>query len=204
MKPATISFLSDQALIPSEGLSYLILKLTTLIVPGSPEQARKVAAIIKYKGTLVFIPRFFIKLKVTKQNVISLSLRASRAKIGVFLATVMTTVVIIGTLMYLVEGEANGFTSIPRGIYWAIVTITTVGYGDIAPATTLGQFIASITMLTGYAIIAVPTGIVTAEFANQQKIMSRHEISTQACPECLAEGHNADALWCRKCGSRLN
>lgn len=152
--------------------------------------------------------RIFRVLKLSRYTiagtVISRSLRASRAKIGVFLATVMTTVVIIGTLMYLVEGEANGFTSIPRGIYWAIVTITTVGYGDIAPATTLGQFIASITMLTGYAIIAVPTGIVTAEFANQQKIMSKHEISTQTCPECLAEGHNADALWCRKCGSRLN
>ena len=137
-------------------------------------------------------------------TVIARSLRASRAKIWVFLATVMTAVIIIGTLMYLIEGEANGFTSIPRGVYWAIVTITTVGYGDIAPVTTLGQFIASITMLTGYAIIAVPTGIVTAEFTHQQKIADKYGISNRSCPSCMAEGHDADALWCSKCGAKLN
>lgn len=152
--------------------------------------------------------RVFRVLKLSRYTiagtVISRSLRASKAKIGVFLATVMTVVIIIGTLMYMIEGEANGFTSIPRGIYWAIVTITTVGYGDIAPVTTLGQFIASITMLTGYAIIAVPTGIVTAEFTNQQKIARKFGISTQTCNECMAEGHDADALYCRKCGAKLN
>lgn len=152
--------------------------------------------------------RIFRVLKLSRYTnagtIISRSLRASRAKIGIFLATVMMIVVIIGTIMYLIEGEAAGFTSIPRGIYWAIVTITTVGYGDIAPVTAIGQFIASITMLTGYAIIAVPTGIVTAEFTNQQRLAGNEGILSQTCQECFAEGHHADAHYCRRCGAKLN
>jgi voltage-gated potassium channel len=152
--------------------------------------------------------RIFRVLKLSRYTnagtIINRSLKASRAKIGVFLASVLTAVIIIGTLMYLIEGETSGFTSIPRGIYWAIVTITTVGYGDIAPVTALGQFIASITMLTGYAIIAVPTGIVTAEFTNQQKIANKHGISTITCTTCQAEGHDEDAQYCSRCGARLN
>jgi voltage-gated potassium channel len=102
--------------------------------------------------------------------------------------------------MYLVEGEENGFTSIPKSIYWAIVTLTTVGYGDIAPATNIGQFFASIVMIMGYSIIAVPTGIVTAEITRAK----RKIVTTQTCPECLKEGHDVDAKYCKYCGSELN
>jgi len=108
-------------------------------------------------------------------------------------------VIIIGTLMYLIEGTENGFTSIPRGIYWAIVTLTTVGYGDISPATALGQFIASFVMIIGYAIIAVPTGIVTAELAKPSKTLP----SGQVCEQCLSEGHDLDDKFCRFCGAKL-
>ncbi|MEA1887944.1 MAG: ion transporter [Bacteroidota bacterium] len=137
-------------------------------------------------------------------SIISKSLSASRAKIGVFLVAVTTIIIIIGTMMYLIEGSENGFTSIPRGIYWTVVTITTVGYGDIAPVTALGQFLASLTMLTGYAIIAVPTGIVSAEMNYQQKLLRIGKDSTQSCPNCLAEGHEEDAVYCKYCGAKLN
>ncbi len=128
------------------------------------------------------------------------ALRASRKKISIFLATVLTSVVVLGSLMYLVEGGENGFTSIPTSIYWAIVTLTTVGYGDIAPKTTLGMGLASVIMILGYGMIAVPTGIVTVEMA--QAASSRK--STQACPSCTAEGHDNDALYCKCCGVKLN
>ncbi len=102
--------------------------------------------------------------------------------------------------MYMVEGEQNGFTSIPRSVYWAIVTLTTVGYGDIAPGTPLGQLIASVIMIMGYSIIAIPTGIVTAEMTKAQDIQT----NTQACPECLKEDHNDEAEFCYHCGNKLN
>lgn len=137
-------------------------------------------------------------------NIINKSLSASKAKIGVFLFAVLTVVIIIGTMMYLVEGAENGFTSIPTGIYWTIVTITTVGYGDIAPMTTLGQFIASLTMLTGYAIIAVPTGIVSAEFTHQQKLMRTAAAGSRTCPDCMAKEHDEDAVYCKHCGAKLD
>ena len=127
------------------------------------------------------------------------ALRASRRKIGVFLFAVITLVVILGSLMYVIEGEVNGFTSIPRSIYWAIVTLTTVGYGDIAPRTDLGQLLAAFVMILGYAIIAVPTGIVTVEMAN----VFRQSTNTRACPACAAEGHDDDAVYCKFCGSPL-
>ncbi|MBE0617418.1 MAG: ion transporter [Proteobacteria bacterium] len=133
-------------------------------------------------------------------NVLLTALRSSRAKITVFLGTVLTVVVIVGTLMYLIEGEANGFTSIPRALYWAVVTMTTVGYGDIAPRTVPGQALAALVMILGYSIIAVPTGIVSAEIA---QAMGPRRVSTQACPECAAEGHDADARHCKYCGARL-
>ena len=128
------------------------------------------------------------------------AMRASRTKITVFVFTVMTIVVIVGSIMYIVEGEENGFTSIPRGIYWAIVTLTTVGYGDISPQTNLGQAIASLVMIMGYAIIAVPTGIVTAEISQQT---FKQKISTQACRQCSLEGHDSDATHCKFCGAKL-
>jgi voltage-gated potassium channel len=127
------------------------------------------------------------------------ALRASSRKIQVFLFTVVTLMVIFGSLMYLLEGESNGFTSIPRSIYWTIVTMTTVGYGDISPQTELGQMVASVLMILGYGIIAVPTGIVTVEMSRQ-----RHQtVSTQACPACGSEGHGPDARFCKDCGAEL-
>ena len=127
------------------------------------------------------------------------ALKASIPKITVFMGTVLTLVLIVGTLMYLIEGEANGFTSIPTSVYWAIVTMTTVGYGDIAPQTVLGQILASAVMIMGYAIIAVPTGIVSVELAQAKK----YETGVRACRTCAAEGHDADAAFCKKCGARL-
>jgi voltage-gated potassium channel len=128
------------------------------------------------------------------------ALRMSRPKITVFLVVVMTVTIINGTLMYLIEGPANGFTSIPKAIYWAIVTLTTVGYGDISPQTPLGQIIASLIMILGYGIIAIPTGIVTSEIAKMQ-----HQIptNTQACPTCSREGHADNAVYCKFCGEKL-
>ena len=126
------------------------------------------------------------------------ALRASRRKITIFIFTVLTTVVIMGSLMYIIEGEKNGFTSIPKSIYWAIVTLTTVGYGDIAPQTNVGQTLAAIIMLLGYAIIAVPTGIFTVEMTRASS-----KVSTQACPSCGAEGHDYDAAFCKYCGTKL-
>ena len=127
------------------------------------------------------------------------ALRATRYKITVFMAAVVTLVVILGSLIYLVEGAAHGFTSIPRSVYWAIVTVTTVGYGDIAPQTPIGQLIASFAMIIGYAIIAVPTGIVTVELDRA----IRHDVTTQTCPHCMREGHDRDATHCKYCGEKL-
>lgn len=128
------------------------------------------------------------------------ALKASKTKISVFLFAVLTIVLVIGTVMYLIEGGESGFTSIPKGIYWAIVTLTTVGYGDIAPITALGQLLASCVMILGYAIIAVPTGIVTAEFSQAK----RETATTQVCPHCIKEGHETDAVFCKFCGKKLN
>ena len=132
------------------------------------------------------------------------ALKASRAKITVFIYAVLILSVIMGTVMYLVEDDAAGFTSIPRSIYWAIVTLTTVGYGDIAPQTPLGQLIATIVMILGYGIIAVPTGIVTSEFTKQDKYEDKKiHLNTQSCPSCSSEGHRDDATHCFNCGSNL-
>ena len=127
------------------------------------------------------------------------ALRASRRKITVFLIVVLTLVTIFGSLIYLVEDPKDGFTSIPKSIYWSIVTLTTVGYGDISPQTSLGQLLSALIMIIGYGIIAVPTGIVTVELAQAFK----RQISTQACPECSAEGHDIDAKFCKYCGAKL-
>ncbi|MBT2160976.1 ion transporter [Zobellia barbeyronii] len=137
------------------------------------------------------------------------ALEASRAKITVFLFAVLILSVILGTLMYLIEGDEAGFTSIPTSIYWTIVTLTTVGYGDIAPITPQGQFIATLIMLVGYGVIAVPTGIVTVEFGKksqeEKKIGDKHfvHVNTQACRTCSKEGHRDDATHCYNCGSEL-
>lgn len=134
-------------------------------------------------------------------NVILNALRASRVKISVFLVFVTLLVVIIGAVMYLVEGgDDSAFSSIPRSIYWAIVTLTTVGYGDITPSTEIGQFLSAVVMILGYAILAVPTGIVSAEMVRE----NREQVSTQACRFCGSEGHKHDAIYCRMCGEILN
>ncbi len=124
------------------------------------------------------------------------SLKSARQKIIVFLVAVITIVFVIGTLMYLIEGPENGFTSIPESIYWAVVTITTVGYGDIAPHTPLGKFLSTLLMLTGYSVIAVPTGIVTVA-------LSKEKPDTKTCPHCHTE-NDADANFCKICGQKLN
>lgn len=149
--------------------------------------------------------RVFRILKLTRfvneSSLIIAALKASKQKIGVFLYAIMMIILVVGTIMYLVESKSgSGFTSIPRSIYWAIVTLTTVGYGDIAPVTTLGQFIAGFVMIMGYAIIAVPTGIVTAEFS---RTMRSTPPTTQVCGHCLHEGHDIDAVYCKYCGKEL-
>ena len=136
-------------------------------------------------------------------SVLSNALIASRHKILVFLGAVITLVMISGTLMYMIEGAPGGFTSIPRSIYWAIVTVTTVGYGDIAPQTIAGQITASILMLLGYAIIAVPTGIVTSEIANAEREQKVKEDIKRICESCGHDQHEPDALYCKQCGAKL-
>jgi voltage-gated potassium channel len=136
---------------------------------------------------------------VGEAQVLRGALRASGRRIVVFLGTVLILVLIVGSVMYLIEGEENGFTSIPQSIYWAIVTMTTVGYGDIAPQTIPGRMLASLVMILGYGIIAVPAGLVTVELA----MAGKRKISTQACPDCSAEGHDPDARFCKYCGAHL-
>ena len=149
------------------------------------------------------ILRIFRVLKlvqyVDEANLLKQALRTSARKIFVFLFTVLTMVIIMGSLLYVVEGAANGFTSIPRSIYWAIVTLTTVGFGDIAPQTALGQTLAAIIMITGYGIIAVPTGIVTYDMS---QVFKDNNDSTH-CSNCSKTGHDHDAVYCKYCGSTL-
>lgn len=142
---------------------------------------------------------------LSQGQVIMSSLKASRDKIFVFVIFILIMVSIFGSIMYLVEGANNDqFDSIPRSIYWAIVTLTTVGYGDISPVTPFGQAIAAVIMISGYAIIAVPTGIVTAEAMQQAEKTKNKKISTQSCRYCSAEGHDKDALYCKYCGEALH
>ena len=132
---------------------------------------------------------------------LTLAMRASKAKISVFLFFIVIVCIILGTVMYMVEGQENGFTNIPKSIYWAIVTLTTVGFGDIAPQTPLGQLIASVIMILGYAVIAIPTGIVSSELT---KSTLNEDVNTQSCPNCLKEKHKDNAIYCYNCGSVLN
>ncbi len=150
--------------------------------------------------------RVFRILKLARylgaSNTLIKSLKASRVKISVFLFAVIIISIILGTIMYLVEGEEAGFTSIPTSVYWCIVTLTTVGYGDISPVTSLGQIIASIIMIIGYGIIAVPTGIVSAEIVSQSK-SNNVLLNSQSCQNCLAGQHKDDANFCHNCGEEL-
>ena len=168
-----------------------------------------------YLGLLVHNSRYLVAIRFLRMlrvfrvmklssyegelRAMSTALRASRRRILVFLFFVLTMVVVLGALMYVIEGETNGFTSIPTSIYWAIVTLTTVGYGDISPGTPLGQTIAAVLMILGYSIIVVPTGIVSVEAAK-----SAQSSGDSPCPACHRTGHDIDAAHCKFCGSRLN
>ncbi|MGI9326810.1 MAG: ion transporter [Pseudomonadales bacterium] len=136
---------------------------------------------------------------VSEANLLMDALRASSRKIIVFVSTVITMVIIFGALMYLVEGSENGFNSIPQSVYWAVTTLSTVGYGDITPKTPVGQALATIVMILGYGIIAVPTGIITLEMNEAH----RRRANTRTCAECSAEGHSNEASYCWRCGSNL-
>jgi voltage-gated potassium channel len=136
---------------------------------------------------------------ISESQTLIRALKGSKNKIVIFLITIFNLVVIIGTIMYLVEGPLHGFTSIPKSIYWAIVTMTTVGYGDISPQTPIGQLLASMVMIIGYAIIAVPTGILTVELSRTHE----DKVSTQSCPSCATEGHPYNATYCFRCGKPL-
>ena len=166
----------------------------SLLLPGS--QFFLVIRILR-------VLRIFRVLKLAQYigeaNLLLQALRASSRKITVFLFTVLTLVIIFGALIYLIEGEGNGFTSIPRSIYWAIVTMTTVGYGDISPKTNLGQALAATLMIVGYSIIAVPTGIVTAEITHHYK----KNINYRTCPGCGADDLDETANYCQHCGTKI-
>ena len=136
---------------------------------------------------------------LVEAHALSTALRSSVRKIVIFMGTVLTLVLIVGALMYLIEGPENGFTSIPQSVYWAIVTMTTVGYGDIAPATVAGQVLAAVVMIIGYSIIAIPTGIVTSELLER----ARQPVTTRVCRSCTSEGHEYDARHCKDCGELL-
>lgn len=162
--------------------------------------------LVGYKYLLVIrvlrLLRIFRVLKLVHflgaSRYLIISLRGSLYKIGVFLGAVLVLVIIFGSLMYIIEGSESGFTSIPRSIYWAIVTLTTVGYGDIAPVTFLGQTLASIIMILGYSIIAVPTGIVTAEMTKKKLAVNTH-----VCQNCNENKHEDNAVFCKSCGEKL-
>lgn len=149
------------------------------------------------------VMRIFRVLKLVRylqdSNILLRSLLMARRKIVIFFSTVAILVTIFGALIFVIEGPDNGFTSIPKSIYWAIVTITTVGYGDLVPQTDLGKAVASLTMLLGYSILAVPTGIITAELSQE---MNSHK-SLVKCPNCSKSGHEPDAMFCKHCGSEL-
>ena len=148
--------------------------------------------------------RIFRILKLSKfvgaSNQLMIALRRSRIRIAVFLFAVLIICIILGTLMYMIEGHQNGFTSIPMSIYWTIVTLTTVGFGDITPVTAFGQFVAVIIMIMGYGIIAVPTSLVTSELIKDRKI----NLNTQVCHNCHADKHGDDAKYCYNCGTHLH
>jgi len=166
----------------------------SVLIPGS-----QYLLVIRVLRVLRIFRVLKLALYISEARLLRQALRASKHKIIVFLFAVMTIVIIMGSIMYLVEGERHGFTSIPRSIYWAIVTLTTVGYGDISPQTNFGQALAAMIMILGYGIIAVPTGIVTVELSRAQ---IRRQ-SERACPECGRHDHDSDAVHCKYCGAKL-
>jgi voltage-gated potassium channel len=166
----------------------------SLFLPGS-----QFLLVIRILRVLRIFRVFKLVKYIGEANLLLRSLRASSRKITIFLFTIFTLVIVFGALIYLIEGERNGFTSIPRSIYWAIVTMTTVGYGDISPKTNLGQTLAAMVMIIGYSIIAVPTGIITAEITHQYK----KNISYRTCPGCGADDLEDTANYCQHCGTEI-
>ncbi len=168
----------------------------SLLFPGA-------ASMMVIRGLrLLRIARIFkLGRFLTEGNVLRRAIWASRQKVTVFISAVLILVTIIGSAMYLVEGEENGYRNIPVSIYWAIVTMTTVGYGDLAPQTALGKLLAAGVMVLGYGIIAVPTGIVTAEIV--ESVSHNRRITTRSCVACLSEGHDYHAKYCQDCGEKL-
>lgn len=167
----------------------------SVLVPGAQSLA-VIRALRLLRVFRVLNLGYFVK----EASELGTALRRSARKILIFLGTVLTIVVIMGSLMYVLEGPETGFTSVPRGVYWAVVTMTTVGYGDIAPATVVGQSVAAVLMICGYAIIAVPTGIVSVDLSRSRE---PKPVSTRACMSCSLEGHDADAGHCKFCGEKL-
>jgi voltage-gated potassium channel len=167
----------------------------SLLIPGT-----HILLVIRVLRVLRVFQVMHLSQFIGAAETLSSAMRASRVKIFVFIYTVLTLVILLGSLMYLIEGEENGFTSIPRSIYWAIVTLTTVGYGDISPQTNLGQLLAAFIMILGYGIIAVPTGIVSAEMTK----LKAGGKSLLKCPRCDLSPLDRDALYCKRCGEKLD
>ncbi len=165
----------------------------SLLLPGSQS-----LLVIRALRLLRIFRVFKLGRFLGEANLLLRALRTSRDKVIVFIATVLILVLILGALMYLIEGPENGFTSIPVAVYWAIVTVTTVGYGDLAPQTIAGQMLAACAMILGYSIIAIPTGIVTAELLENWRMAT-----TRTCPACTSEGHEQGARFCKDCGVSL-
>ncbi len=180
------------------GIVDLLAILPTYIAPFLPGQAHRLT-VIRALRLLRAFRIFKLAQMLTEASALRHAIWASRAKVTVFLSVVVISVVIMGSAMHLIEGPDNGFTSIPQSMYWAIVTMTTVGYGDIAPQTEVGKALAAIMMIMGYSMIIVPTGIVSAELAQA----ARKPLTTQVCPNCVREGHDIDAKHCKFCGAEL-
>jgi len=166
----------------------------SLLLPGSQS-----LLVIRALRLLRVFRVFKLARFLGEATVLATAIRASRHKVMVFLITVLILVVIVGSAMFVIEGKENGFTSVPRAMYWAVVTMTTVGYGELVPRTIPGQILASLIMIIGYGIIAIPTGIVTAEIVSA----AREPITTRSCSECMSEGHLHSASYCKDCGDGL-
>jgi voltage-gated potassium channel len=181
------------------GIVDLLAVLPTYIGLALPGVETQRLAVVRALRLLRAFRVFKLAYMLSEARLLRRAIWSSRAKIAVFLSVIIISVTIMGSAMHLIEGHEAGFTSIPQSMYWAIVTMTTVGYGDIAPQTPLGKLLAAAMMILGYSMIIVPTGIVSAELVQQ----ARKPLTTQACPHCMAEGHDRDAKFCKYCGGRL-
>lgn len=181
------------------GVVDLLAILPTYLTVGLSDAETQRLAVIRSLRLLRAFRIFKLTHMLSEAGALRQAIWAARAKIAVFLAFVLIAVVIVGSAMHLIEGPKSGFTSIPESMYWAVVTMTTVGYGDIAPETAAGKFLAALMMILGYSFIIVPTGIVSAELAH----FGSKPLTTQVCPECMKEGHDVDATYCKYCGGRL-